>query len=71
MAFNLRPPWYRLNVSRMEAEEMLIKTNQPGSFIVRESESLQNTRVLSLLYVFVFAYCEFVLHAAVYLNLNS
>ena len=50
MSSNPRP-WYHKNLSRMKAEELLNKANEPGSFLVRESESLRNTRVLSVLYV--------------------
>jgi len=48
MSSNPRP-WYHKNLSRMKAEELLNKANEPGSFLVRESESLRNTRVLSVL----------------------
>ncbi|XP_065056626.1 phosphatidylinositol 3,4,5-trisphosphate 5-phosphatase 2A-like isoform X1 [Rhopilema esculentum] len=49
MAQIMRPPWYHKHIRRTETEQLLTKTGVKGAYLVRESESLTNTKVLSFL----------------------
>eukprot|EP00794_Sanderia_malayensis_P011283 gene11283-12463_t len=46
---SLSKSWFHKNLSRKCAEELLMETKREGAFLVRESESLPETRVLCVL----------------------
>ncbi|PFX25060.1 phosphatidylinositol 3,4,5-trisphosphate 5-phosphatase 2-like [Stylophora pistillata] len=43
-------PWHQPDFSRIRAEELLLSTGENGSFLIRDSESIANVHVLSLLH---------------------